>query len=79
MHRNAGPSNWKLTQMQKLQKACRQPNGRMDRRTDTLYCHSGDLNLWPAAACAAGNYGPRFYDYQKAMRKTRQRDRETDI
>ena len=28
-------------------------------QTDIIYCHSGDLTPWPAAACAARNYGPR--------------------
>ena len=28
-----------------------------DGRTDILYCHSGYLSLWPAAACVARNYG----------------------
>ena len=31
----------------------------MDGQTDILYCHSGDLDPWPAAACAARNCGPR--------------------
>ena len=26
-------------------------------RTDISYCHSGELNPWPAATCAARNYG----------------------
>ena len=30
-----------------------------DKRTDILYCHSGDLNMWPTAACSARNYNPR--------------------
>ena len=49
--------------MQRSQKDRGQPDrlmdGWTDRRTDILYWHSGDLNPWPAAACAAHNYGPR--------------------
>ena len=50
----------------------------MEGQTDILYCHSGDMKLWPVAACAARNYGPRFYDCQKAIRMNRQRNRETE-
>ena len=31
----------------------------MNGRTDILYFHSGDLTPWPAATCAARNFGPR--------------------
>ena len=34
-------------------------------QTYTLYWHSGDLNPWPTAACAACSYGIQFYDSQK--------------
>ena len=30
--------------------------GRTNGWTYILYCHSGDFNLWPVAACAARNY-----------------------
>ena len=30
----------------------------MDIWTDILYFHSGDSTPWPAATCAAHNYGP---------------------
>ena len=33
--------------------------GQTDVWTDILYCHSGDLTPWTAAACTARNYGPR--------------------
>ena len=36
-----------------------QTEGQMDRQIEILYCHFGDLNLWPDAACAARNYGLR--------------------
>ena len=29
----------------------------MTGRTDILYYHSGDLTPWPAATCAASNFG----------------------
>ena len=47
------------------------------RQTDILYCHSGALSPWPAAACTVRNYGPRFYDRQKVTRMTINRYRET--
>ena len=51
----------------------------MDRHTDILYCHSGNLNPWPAAACAARNYGPRkcLSKVDVDDRTKRLRDRET--
>ena len=51
----------------------------MNGLTEILYYHSGDLNPRPAAACAARNYGPQFYDHKKATRKNRQRDIEIKI
>ena len=51
----------------------------MDGQTDILYFHSEDLAPWPAAAFAARNYRPLFYDHQKATRTTIQRDIEKDI
>ena len=39
--------------------AKRPADDRTDGRTDILYCHSGDLNPWHAAARATRNYGPR--------------------
>ena len=42
-----------------MYKYCKRPaDDRADRRTDILYCHSRDLNPWPAATCAAHNYRP---------------------
>ena len=32
--------------------------GQTEGQADILYCHAGDLNPWPASACAARNYGP---------------------
>ena len=49
------PNTKKIIQLKKSQKARGQP----DKRTEILYCHSGDLNPWPATACSARNYGPR--------------------
>ena len=45
-------------QIQSSQKGPR-TTGRTDGWTDILYCHSGDLNSWPAAACTARNYWRR--------------------
>ena len=57
---------WKLIDIQKLQK----DRGRPDGPTDILYCHSGDLTLWPTFASAARNYGLRFYYQQKDKQMT---------
>ena len=57
-----------------------QTNGRTDGRTDILYCHSWDLNLWPASARAARNHGPRALIYKKRTgRSDREIERRTDI
>ena len=48
-------------------------------RTDILYFHSGALNPWPAAACAARNYGLRLYCHQKLIQTNGHIDIETDL
>ena len=54
--------------------------GRADGRTDILYYHSGDLTPWPAAACAAHNYGPSEWSPNSDAedQTERQRDRRMD-
>ena len=53
----------KLIQIQISKKTRGQPDrrtdGQTDGRTGMLYCHSGDLTVCSATACAACNYGLR--------------------
>ena len=73
MNHDDGPPHWLLTQ-KKLQNSW----GWLDGRIDIIYWHSGDLNLWPMAACAARNYGPRKWSPKGNTydRKERHRDRK---
>ena len=52
-----------------------QTDGQTDGWTDILYCHSGDLILWPAVACATHNYGTRAF-IANNWRKRRDRYRK---
>ena len=49
-------------------------------RTDIIYCHLGDLNLWPEAACTARNYGLHKWSPKSDAdeRTDRHRDGRTD-
>ena len=48
-------------------------------RTDILYFHSGDLNLWSAAACAVYNYKLRKWSPKTEADDRTQRQRVIEI
>ena len=64
-HRNAfiwfqrGPQTTIQTDINHKSLADNQTDGHTDGQMDILYCYSGYLNPWTAAACAARNCGPR--------------------